>query len=199
MPHAPTTHRACARSWSVAFCVMQLGYINKVDAATRQLQHVPVFNDQRFSHSWVIGKTGVGKSTALVRWAIDDILAGDGLAFFDPHGDTAEELLRRMPPERLEDVVYFNPAEFAIGFNIFDTIPEERKAFRRQSQVGVGLFGYGHTCAEPVSIQWRQGDDGCARRDAVGDEVPAHQQEISRTCSSAHQGSDHCRFLAGRF
>ena len=92
---------------------MQLGYINQVDAATRQLQLVPVFNDQRFSHSWVIGKTGVGKSTALVRWAIDDIAAGDGVAFFDPHGDTAEELLRRMPRHRLEDVVYFNPAEVA--------------------------------------------------------------------------------------
>ncbi len=134
---------------------MQLGYINKVDAATRQLQHVPVFNDQRFSHSWVIGKTGVGKSTALVRWAIDDILAGDGLAFFDPHGDTAEELLRRMPPERLEDVVYFNPAEFAIGFNIFDTIPEERKAFLASSLVDSlkSVWGYSDM-ATPVLSQF---------------------------------------------
>jgi hypothetical protein len=41
----------------------------------------------------VIGKTGVGKSTALVRWAVDDIMAGDGIAFFDPHGGAADMCL----------------------------------------------------------------------------------------------------------
>jgi type IV secretory pathway VirB4 component len=50
-------------------------------------------NDRRFSHTWVIGKTGVGKSTALVRWAVDDIMAGDGIAFFDPHGGAADMCL----------------------------------------------------------------------------------------------------------
>ena len=114
---------------------MQLGLINKLDHETKQFQLVPVLNDRRFSHSWVIGKTGVGKSTALVRWAVDDILAGHGIAFFDPHGDAADEILKHIPPSRREDVIYFNPFELAIGFNIFDTIPEERQGFVASSLV----------------------------------------------------------------
>jgi hypothetical protein len=124
---------------------MQLGLINKLDHETKQYQLVPVLNDRRFSHSWVIGKTGVGKSTSLVRWAIDDILAGHGVAFFDPHGDAADEILRHIPPSRREDVIYFNPFELAIGFNIFDTIPEERQGFVASTLVDTfkSVWGYG--------------------------------------------------------
>jgi len=123
---------------------MQLGLIKTVDAHSRQFIQVPVLNDQRFSHTWVIGKTGVGKSTALVRWAVDDILSGGGVAFFDPHGDAADDILARVPRSRREDVVYFNPAEAAIGFNIFDTVPEERKAFVASSLVDTfkAVWGY---------------------------------------------------------
>ena len=51
------------------------------------------------------------------RWAVDDILAGDGVAFFDPHGDAAEAIMRHIPRHRRADIVYFNPYELAIGFN----------------------------------------------------------------------------------
>ena len=124
--------------------VMQLGLIKTYDAKAKRFRLVPVENDRRFSHTWVIGKTGVGKSTALLRWAIDDILAGEGVAFFDPHGDAAEEILSRIPRRRREDVVFFNPAELAIGFNIFDTVPEERKAFVAASLVDTfkSVWGY---------------------------------------------------------
>lgn len=123
---------------------MQLGLLKSVDATTKRHRLVPVENDRRFSHTWVIGKTGVGKSTALVRWAVDDILAGEGVAFCDPHGDAAEEILARVPRWRREDVLYFNPAELAIGFNIFDTVPEERKAFVASSLVDTfkSVWGY---------------------------------------------------------
>jgi hypothetical protein len=114
---------------------MQLGLSRRFDAKTNQFIDRPVVNDRRFSHTWVIGKTGVGKSTALIRWAVDDILAGDGVAFFDPHGDAAEAIMRHVPKHRRDDVVYFNPYELSIGFNPFDTVPEERKAFVASSIV----------------------------------------------------------------
>ncbi len=123
---------------------MQLGLLKSFDTTAKRYRLVPVENDRRFSHTWVIGKTGVGKSTALIRWAVDDILAGEGVAFFDPHGDAAEEILARIPRRRREHVVYFNPAELAIGFNIFDTIPEERKAFVASALVDTfkSVWGY---------------------------------------------------------
>ncbi|WP_425417627.1 type IV secretory system conjugative DNA transfer family protein [Oricola indica] len=126
------------------FWRMEIGLLKTVDPSTREFVYVPVINDRRFSHAWVIGKTGVGKSTALIRWALDDICAGDGIAFFDPHGDTAEEIIARIPRRRRGDVIWFNPAEIPVGFNIFDTIPEERKAFVASSVVDSfkSVWGY---------------------------------------------------------
>ena len=89
----------------------------------------PIFNDRRFSHSLVIGKTGVGKSTALLRWILDDILDVEGIAVVDPHGDLAEAIIARVPRHRRADVIWFNPVEQPTAINIFDSVPEERKAF----------------------------------------------------------------------
>lgn len=126
---------------------MQLGLLPTIDPATRTLTKRPIFNDRRFSHSWVIGKTGVGKSTALLRWALDDILNGEGIAVFDPHGDLAEAIIARIPKRRRADVIWFNPAEQAIAFNLFDTIPEERKAFVASSVTDSfkAIWGYENT------------------------------------------------------
>jgi hypothetical protein len=131
--------------WRAALCAMQLGLSKRFDAAAKQFVFAPVMNDRRFSHTWVIGKTGVGKSTALTRWAIDDILAGEGIAFFDPHGDAGDDIMRHIPRWRRKDVIYFNPYELAIGFNIFDTVPEERKSFVASSVVDSfkSVWGYG--------------------------------------------------------
>jgi len=73
----------------------------------------------RLGHVYVIGKTGVGKSTLLLNMAISDIRRGNGLAVIDPHGDVAETLLNYIPKERIKNVIYFNPAdlEFPIAFN----------------------------------------------------------------------------------
>ncbi len=109
---------------------MQLGLINSVDQSTRQISWSPVINNRRFSHTWVLGKTGVGKSTALLRWALDDIYAGEGIALFDPHGDLALDVLARIPKRRRADVIWFNPADMAIAFNSSGRVPEERKSFR---------------------------------------------------------------------
>jgi hypothetical protein len=73
----------------------------------------------RLGHIYVIGKTGVGKSTLLLNMAISDIQKGKGLCIIDPHGDIAESILDYIPQERLEDVIYFNPKDlkYPIAFN----------------------------------------------------------------------------------
>src|SRR3989304_5584084 len=62
-------------------------------------------------HIWNIGKTGTGKSTLIANMAIDDLKKGRGLAVIDPHGDLCEIILDYIPRERINDVVYFNPAD----------------------------------------------------------------------------------------
>ncbi len=65
----------------------------------------------RRRHVWTIGKTGTGKSTLIANMAIDDIKKGRGLAVIDPHGDLCEIILDYIPKSRINDVVYFNPAD----------------------------------------------------------------------------------------
>ncbi len=73
----------------------------------------------RLGHIYVIGKTGVGKSTLLLNMAISDIQKGKGICIIDPHGDIAEGVLHNIPKERIDDVIYFNPKdiEYPIAFN----------------------------------------------------------------------------------
>ena len=65
----------------------------------------------RQRHMYVIGKTGMGKTTLLENIVMQDIANGHGVAYIDPHGDTAEKLIKAIPANRINDVVYFNPAD----------------------------------------------------------------------------------------
>ncbi len=80
--------------------------------------------EDRFSHIYIIGKTGTGKSTLIENMVIADIKAGNGLALIDPHGDLADNILHFVPEERIKDVIYFNPAdiEYPIACNPLETI-----------------------------------------------------------------------------
>jgi Type IV secretion-system coupling protein DNA-binding domain len=82
----------------------------------------------RLRHIYCIGKTGVGKSTLLQNMVISDIERGKGVAIVDPHGDIAEDLLNYIPEKRIEDVIYFNPAdtEHSIAFNPLSNINPEQ-------------------------------------------------------------------------
>ncbi|KKT61275.1 MAG: hypothetical protein UW55_C0034G0001, partial [Candidatus Giovannonibacteria bacterium GW2011_GWA2_44_26] len=73
---------------------------------------------------YIIGKTGMGKTTLLENMAVQDIQNGEGMAFIDPHGDTAERLLDFVPKERINDVIYFNPSDIAspIAFNVMENV-----------------------------------------------------------------------------
>ena len=84
--------------------------------------------DQRH-HLYVIGKTGVGKTTLLRNILIQHIAAGHGVGLIDPHGDLAEEILHHIPPWRADHLVYFNPAdlEHPVGMNLLANVaPDER-------------------------------------------------------------------------
>ncbi len=85
--------------------------------------------DDRLRHVYVIGKTGMGKSTMLENMAIQDILAGRGVAYIDPHGATAEKLLSYVPPQRIEDVIYFAPFDLdhPISLNVMEDVGRDQR------------------------------------------------------------------------
>ncbi len=87
--------------------------------------------DDRRRHMYVIGKTGMGKSQMLQNMAIQDIQAGRGVGIIDPHGEFAEAVLDYVPSQRINDVIYFNPAdiEMPIGFNIMERVGAEQRYF----------------------------------------------------------------------
>lgn len=81
----------------------------------------------RLRHIWAIGKTGSGKSTLLENMAIDDFKKGRGVAYLDPHGDSAELLLNYIPKDRINDTIYFNPSDrdFPIVLNPLEVTNRE--------------------------------------------------------------------------
>jgi DNA helicase HerA-like ATPase len=85
--------------------------------------------DDRRRHIYIIGKTGSGKSNLLEGMAIEDIITGRGVGIIDPHGEFAEKILDFVPEERIDDVVYFNPADldYPIAFNPLERVGEEHK------------------------------------------------------------------------
>ncbi len=76
----------------------------------------------RRQHTYIVGKTGTGKTTLLFNLAIQDIINGEGLCIVDQHGDFVEGIITKIPRERIKDIVYFNPidAEYPIGFNVLE-------------------------------------------------------------------------------
>jgi hypothetical protein len=85
----------------------------------------------RRRHTYIIGKTGTGKSEFLKEMILQDIEAGRGVAAIDPHGDFVEDVLELMPPDRAEDVIYFNPSdkERPMGLNIMEAHGEDERHF----------------------------------------------------------------------
>jgi hypothetical protein len=83
---------------------------------------IRITEDDRRRHFYVIGQTGTGKSAFLSGLVRQDIENGQGVCLIDPHGELAEKVLATIPPERAEDVIYFNPAdpERAVGLNMLE-------------------------------------------------------------------------------
>ncbi len=95
--------------------------------------------DDRRRHVYIIGKTGTGKSQLLEEMVMQDILAGRGVAVIDPHGDLIDGIMTRMPPNRAEDVIYFDPSdtERPMGLNMLEAKTEQQKHFVATAIVGL--------------------------------------------------------------
>jgi len=95
----------------------------------------------RRRHTYIIGKSGVGKSVLLANMAIQDIENGEGVCVLDPHGDLIEDILQRIPPERAEDVVIFSPADMErpLALNLLEYDPRypEQKSFVINELIGI--------------------------------------------------------------
>ncbi len=87
-----------------------------------QERNIYIGEQDRMRHMYIIGKTGTGKTELLKSMILQDMRAGRGLCFMEPHGDGIEELLEQVPPERAEDVIFFDPSdkERPVGFNLLE-------------------------------------------------------------------------------
>lgn len=103
----------------------------------------------RRRHVYIIGQTGVGKSVLQENMAYQDMMDGRGFAFIDPHGDLVESLLGKVPKERVEDIIYFNPSDMTnpIGMNMFEYETPDQKDFLVQEAINMlySLYDPGHT------------------------------------------------------
>ena len=97
-----------------------------------------ISDEDRLRHIYIIGKTGTGKSELLRDMILQDIRAGKGVCFIDPH-DTVEKVLEMIPPERAEDVIYFDPSdeERPMGLNMLEAYTEQQKHFVVTSIIGL--------------------------------------------------------------
>jgi len=95
--------------------------------------------DDRRRHMYIVGKTGTGKTNLLENMAIADIKAGRGIAVVDPHGEFAEKLLDFVPENRIDDVIYFNPADMnhPIAFNPLEQVDVEYRHLVASGMMGV--------------------------------------------------------------
>ncbi|MDQ3076170.1 MAG: type IV secretion system DNA-binding domain-containing protein [bacterium] len=92
----------------------------------------------RRQHIYILGKSGTGKSVLMFNMIIQNILNGEGVCVVDPHGELVEGVLQAIPPHRIKDVVYFNPADvdYQIGFNVLELVDAKYKHL-----VASGLMG----------------------------------------------------------
>lgn len=95
--------------------------------------------DDRRRHTYIIGKTGMGKSTILENMIVEDIRAGRGVGVVDPHGELAEKILQYIPQNRVNDVIYINPGdmEYPVAFNILESVDERHKHLVASGLMGV--------------------------------------------------------------
>ncbi|HVT75319.1 MAG TPA: type IV secretion system DNA-binding domain-containing protein [Candidatus Paceibacterota bacterium] len=103
-------------------------YFAETDARNKRIKFGIKAKD-RTRHVYVIGKTGMGKSTLLENMAVQDIQSGEGCCFIDPHGKTAELLLNYVPENRLKDVLYFAPfdIEHPVAFNVMEDVGYDKR------------------------------------------------------------------------
>jgi hypothetical protein len=108
----------------------RITYFGQTDARGKKLAFGIKAKD-RSRHMYVIGKTGMGKSTLLENMAVQDVRNGEGFTFMDPHGSAAEKILDYIPEERMKDVLYFAPFDLAypVSFNVLENVDADKRHF----------------------------------------------------------------------
>lgn len=106
----------------------KITYLGKIDYRDKQVTFGIKEND-RTKHTYIIGKSGMGKSTLLENLIIQDITGGEGVCVIDPHGALAETILHYIPESRIKDVVYFAPfdGDFPMGLNMLEKVSAEKR------------------------------------------------------------------------
>ena len=95
--------------------------------------------DDRTRHMYIIGKTGMGKTNLLENLVVQDIRNGHGICYIDPHGDTAEKLLKAIPNNRINDVIYLNPSDqnYPLAFNVMESVDPDYRHLVASGLIGV--------------------------------------------------------------
>lgn len=95
--------------------------------------------EDRRRHSYILGRTGSGKSYLMANMAIQDVRNGEGLCVIDPHGDLIQDILDHTPKERAEDIILFEPfdTERPVGLNMLEVDNEEQKDFAVQEMISI--------------------------------------------------------------
>jgi len=95
--------------------------------------------DDRRRHMYLIGRTGVGKTSAMQNMVVEDMRTGKGVAVVDPHGDFIEHVLNFIPSERIDDVVLFDPSdtEHPLAFNLLENVNPELKNIVASGLIGI--------------------------------------------------------------
>jgi len=136
---SPALLRSVSRSKQVPDSLMEDGLYLGENLHRGETRPVRIPTEARLRHCHVVGASGTGKSTLLVRMILEDIRAGRGVAVVDPHGDLVDAVVARMPREREGDVVLFDPADpqYVVGWNILGASSELERELLASDLVGV--------------------------------------------------------------
>lgn len=95
--------------------------------------------DDRRRHTYIIGQTGTGKSQLLMYMAVQDIVAGHGVCVIDPHGTDIDDILKKIPPERMDDVILFDVSDTTrpLGLNILEAEDDDQRNMIINSFIGL--------------------------------------------------------------
>jgi hypothetical protein len=137
---SPAFQRQTAKTKAAPFIVRQEdGLLLGTNEHAGETLEIRLSPDQRVHHTHIIGASGTGKSTLLFNLIHQAIKDGEGVAVLDPHGDLIKRILGEIPAERIEDVIYVNPAdeEYSIGFNILSAHSDLEKNLLASDLVAV--------------------------------------------------------------
>ena len=150
--------------------------------------------DAKRRHLYVIGKSGVGKTNLLRTLMLEDFAAGAGFCFLDPHGDEAERLADSTPPERFDEVIYFDPADLSrsIGYNPLEGVEPDLRPLAAEQVLSAFAHVWGLSMRDPAAAAHpAQCAPALARHaglDAARHNQAPHRRPLSRAAAAPLPG-----------